>query len=561
VVRKRRDAPQQAPQLIAQRYELLRELGEGGTATVWLAQDRTLERPVAIKFLDVSPRERAAMTEQFLREARIAAAVRHRNVIQILDFGTHEGTPFMAMESLTGETMADRFDRKATFELREVVEIAAHCLEGLAAVHEAGIVHRDLKPENIFLVREPTGLHPKLLDFGISRTVDKRSGRHSAIPTEDGRLVGTPEYMSPEQARGRSDIDLRTDLYGLGVVMYEALTGRLPYDSEHTGEVLLQVVAGGAPRVSQAVPAVSEAISAVVARAMAVDREQRYTSAMEMRSALLDAAQPLLSGAADPIALPVVRRDLRGLRTTALTGPQVTPSPAPTEAQAASRAPGSNALKLGVAVAALAALAGGALALVALREPASGEPAPRYIVVQGAPAPAAPQDPVASQAPGAAAQAQAGGIVAAPTAPAATVAASVARALPADDPSGERVAETSAGRKRRPPAAPAANAGDAQNASADDQSRALSAAFNRQKGPVVECLNRHGQHVEDRVQMAVRLTLDAGGRVEGVEVLPPELAASPTSACIAGAVRGMRFGAQPAPISIRVPLTARRSPG
>src|SRR5688572_13742359 len=185
-----------------------------------------------MKFLEIGDaRDRERMTEQFLREARIAAAVHHRNVIQILDFGVHEGTPFMAMEALSGESMADRFNGGADFELHEVVEIAARCLEGLAAVHEAGIVHRDLKPENIFLVREPTGVYPKLLDFGISKTVDKRDGRRSAIPTEPGRVVGTPEYMSPEQARGFTDLDQRTDIYGVGVVMFEALTGRLPYDA------------------------------------------------------------------------------------------------------------------------------------------------------------------------------------------------------------------------------------------------------------------------------------------------------------------------------------------
>jgi serine/threonine-protein kinase len=462
----------------------------------------------------------------------------------------------MAMESLTGETMADRFDREAAFELREVIEIAAHCLEGLAAVHEAGIVHRDLKPENIFLVREATGLHPKLLDFGISKTVDKRSGRHSAIPTEAGRLVGTPEYMSPEQARGRSDIDLRTDLYGLGVVMYEALTGRLPYDSEHTGEVLLQVVAGGAPSVHQVVPAVSEALSDVVARAMAIAREQRHASAMEMRSALLAAAQPLLSGAADPITLPAVRRDARGHSSAVLPGPAVAPSPVPTESQADARAPGKGALKVGAGVAAATALIGGVLALAALREPASDEPAPRYIVVQGAP-------PQAPPSPGAPAPPQPNAALATPT-PSEAKVASTPHAVITHAPSDERAAtEAGARRKARSSSAPAASAAPAVNAvnAGADQSRALSAAFNRQKEPVVECLNRHAEQVEDRVQMAVRLTLDASGRVETVEVLPSELAASAAGACIAGAVRGMRFGAQPAPISIRVPLTARRSPG
>jgi serine/threonine-protein kinase len=525
----------QSGELIANRYELQRELGEGGMATVWLAQDRTLERPVAIKFLDVGARDRARMSDQFLREARIAAAVRHRNVIQILDFGMHEDIPFMAMEALSGETMADRFDRGAHFELREVIEIAVRCLEGLAAVHEAGIVHRDLKPENIFLVREATGVYPKLLDFGISKNVDKRSGRHSAIPTESGRIIGTPEYMSPEQARGVHDLDRRADIYGLGVVMYEALTGQLPYDAEHMTEVLMQVVAGGAPDVVMIVPEVGHAISDVIAKSMQREREQRYGSAIEMRSALLEAAQPLIAGGGDPISLPPVRRDGKGRNSAFETKPASLPVEAIFDNEAASGHSARTARRSGAMIAAGAIAASGliaaaAFALGAFREQGRGEPAPRYIVVQSAPAPT----PAAAATPAA-----------------------------VDPPSG--VAPAGAGAEP-PDSRPEPNARppDRRKARAalepsSDPSHALAIAFNRQKGPVVECLNRHAEQIAERVQMAVRLTLDVAGEVKAVEVLPDQIAATAVGSCIGGAVRGMRFGAQPAPISIRVPLTARRS--
>jgi eukaryotic-like serine/threonine-protein kinase len=530
----------QSGELIANRYELQRELGEGGMATVWLAQDRTLERPVAIKFLDVGARDRTRMGEQFLREARIAAAVRHRNVIQILDFGMHLDTPFMAMEALAGETMADRFDRGEQFELREVIEIAARCLEGLAAVHEAGIVHRDLKPENIFLVREATGVYPKLLDFGISKNVDKRSGRHSAIPTESGRVIGTPEYMSPEQARGMHDLDRRADIYGLGVVMYEALTGRLPYDAEHMGDVLIQVIAGGAPDVVTIVPAVGHPISDVIARAMQREREHRFHGALEMRSALLEAALPLLAEGHDPISLPPVRRDAKGRDSAFDTKEASLPVDAIFDAAVASeRAPRGVRVSAAMIAAAVTVSAGliaaAAFALGAFRQQAQHEPAPRYIVVQGAPA-----------APAAAAATASPAMDSAPALAAASERVSTAQPEPRDD------ARTNPAAVRKPRTA---------QPGSSDPSAALASAFDRQKGPVVECLNQHADQVAERVQMAVRLTLGADGQVQAVEVLPDQIAATHVGSCIARAVRGMRFGAQPAPISIRVPLTARRSSG
>jgi hypothetical protein len=243
-----------------------------------------------------------------------------------------------------------------------------------------------------------------------------------------------------------------------------------------------------------------------------------------------------------------VRRDARGGSSAAPPTPAVAPSPAPTETQAGARAPGTGKLKVGAAVAAAVVLIG-VLALAALRGPASVEPAPRYIVVQGA-----PQSP---PSPAAAAPSRPAAAPAAPASPADN-AASTPHAVTTAAPGERARTEASPRRKARSTATPDANAANDANDGAD-QRGALSAAFSRQKAPVVECLNRHGEQVEDRVQMAVRLTLDASGRVETVEVLPPELAASAAGACIAGAVRSMHFGAQPAPISIRVPLTARRS--
>jgi serine/threonine protein kinase len=278
--------------IIAGRYELHSLIGEGGMASVWRARDQTLERPVAVKLLFArDDRDRDKLVKQFVREARIAASVQHRNVIHIVDFGTtDERQPFMVMELLEGESLGQRMHREPRLSVEELMHIASLTLRGLGAVHSAGIVHRDLKPDNIFLVKDgKAGLFPKILDFGISRSVEPRSGRRSALTTQEGIIVGTPEYMSPEQARGLRDLDHRTDLYSMGVVLYEALTGRLPFNNEHVGDLIIQIVTANVPSVHELVPTVPKPISDVVAKAMAREREARFADAAQMQQALHDA--------------------------------------------------------------------------------------------------------------------------------------------------------------------------------------------------------------------------------------------------------------------------------
>ncbi|MDD9936566.1 MAG: serine/threonine-protein kinase, partial [Myxococcales bacterium] len=236
-----------AGDIISGRYRLHSRIGEGGQASVWKATDLTLNREVAIKFIYASDaREREELATGFLREARICAAVRHRNVVQILDFGTAaDSVPYMVLELLKGETVADRLD--VGMDMQEILEVAVKTLEGLAEVHAAGIVHRDLKPENILLARDSSGTHPKLLDFGISKMLDSDGVSRSAVTTRIGRVIGTPEYMSPEQARGVQSLDHRTDLYAMGVVIYETIAGRAPYEPAPGGDLMMMVIEGKAP--------------------------------------------------------------------------------------------------------------------------------------------------------------------------------------------------------------------------------------------------------------------------------------------------------------------------
>jgi serine/threonine-protein kinase len=278
--------------VIRERYQLETMIGEGGMASVWRARDLTLARSVAVKLLFArDDRDRSALTARFLREARIAASVQHRNVIQIVDFGTTEDElPFMVMELLEGEPLSGRMHRERRLPIPDVVQIANLTLRGLAAVHNIGIIHRDLKPDNIYLKRENQSVYPKILDFGISRSVEPQSGRRSALTTREGLIIGTPEYMSPEQARGVKDIDPRTDLYSMGVIMYEALTGRLPFHSENVGDLIIQVVTGTAPTVYELAPEVPLELSQVIEKAMARKREDRFATAIDFQAALLDLA-------------------------------------------------------------------------------------------------------------------------------------------------------------------------------------------------------------------------------------------------------------------------------
>jgi serine/threonine-protein kinase len=285
--------------IIRDRYRLDALIGEGGMATVWRAWDLTLQRAIAVKLLFASESHtEEALVDRFLREARIAASVQHRNVIHIVDFGTTtEGHPFMVMELLEGETLAARLRRQKPLPVAEVVQIGHLTLRGLAAVHAAGIVHRDLKPENVYLKDEGGVLYPKILDFGISRSIEPGVRGGGSQVTREGVIVGTPEYMSPEQARGVKQLGYRTDLYSMGVMLYEALTGQLPYTSENVGDLIVKIVTGCAPPVHELAPQVPRVISDIVGRAMARLPSDRFADATEMQDALLAASMQHAAGA------------------------------------------------------------------------------------------------------------------------------------------------------------------------------------------------------------------------------------------------------------------------
>jgi len=282
--------------IIGDKYRLDEPIGQGGMATVWRAVHTTLDRPVAVKFLEAVGTGAGQLAERFLQEAKLAANLRHRHVVDILDFGVTDGDkPYMVMELLEGQSLADRYTDGPPVTDWEVLEIVAMTLSGLAAVHDAGILHRDVKPENIFLVHDADGIFPKLLDFGISRGF----GAQGRV-TRTGVVVGTPQYMSPEQARGKKDLDARSDLFSVAVVLYEGFGGEVPFDSENPGDVLIAVATEEPRSLSELRPDLPASVIDLVDKGLAKNPADRFQSAREMRDALMQ----ILAGAEDMTGRP-----------------------------------------------------------------------------------------------------------------------------------------------------------------------------------------------------------------------------------------------------------------
>jgi serine/threonine protein kinase len=266
--------------IVAERFRLMRPLGQGGMGSVWLAQHIGLDVPCAIKFMhasDVSDEVRL----RFVREGRVAAQIRSPHVVQILDHGVWEGAPYIAMEYLEGEDLDDRIRRVGRLGPRETLAIVAQVSRALTRAHAAGLVHRDLKPANIFIVHDDDREIAKVLDFGIA----KDSTPRVASTTKTGSLLGTPAYMSPEQAQGTKNVDHRSDLWSLAVVVFECLTGKLPFDSEAFGDLLLKIMVKPLPIPSQVAP-VPAGFDAWWARAASREPEARFQSARELSDAL-----------------------------------------------------------------------------------------------------------------------------------------------------------------------------------------------------------------------------------------------------------------------------------
>ena len=280
-------APELAPGTrIGGRYEVLRRLGAGGMGVVYEAEHLALRRRVAVKVLHGEAGLEPSVVERFLREARAVSAVRHRNVVEVTDFGADDGHPWLVMELLDGESLAARIARAPRCDVADALRILDPILRALHHAHVCGFVHRDVKPDNVFLAREH-GVGddvPKLLDFGIAKNVE--SGEKF---TATGAMIGTPAYMAPEQITHAFPVTPATDQFAVGVMLYEMLSASLPHVSDSLHAMLFARAQVAAPPLSQLRPDLPTALVDAVMRALATNPSDRFPDLEAMRRALLAA--------------------------------------------------------------------------------------------------------------------------------------------------------------------------------------------------------------------------------------------------------------------------------
>jgi serine/threonine-protein kinase len=271
-------------ELLAGRYELGERLGVGGMSTVRLARDRRLEREVAVKVLAEHLAEDPQFVARFRREALAAARLVHPNIVQVFDFGLDEptGRHYIVMEYIRGQSLAEILRERSILPVSETLAMVSHACRGLDYAHRNGVVHRDIKPGNLLRSEEAI---VKVADFGIARNM----GDESSI-TQVGSVLGTAAYLAPEQAHGE-EAGPRADLYALGVVTYQCLSGRLPYEAQSLTELALKQQREAPPLLHHLNPEVTPQLAAAVDRALALEAGDRFASAEEMRQALADGAR------------------------------------------------------------------------------------------------------------------------------------------------------------------------------------------------------------------------------------------------------------------------------
>lgn len=276
--------------VVSDKYRILRKIGEGGMGSVWIARNEMTEREFAIKFMSADFAFSDALTARFLQEAKLAGRLRHPSLLEIFDAGIAdelEGAPFLVMELLDGIPLDDAIKKAGKLPVGMALEVMGTVARAMSVVHDKGIVHRDLKPANVFMHRPGTGaVVPKVLDFGISKVTTTEGEMKPSGLTQTGYVLGSPMYMSPEQAASDKTIDARSDIHALGVLLWECLVGNPPFEGDNYNTLVVQIMATERPALEGVMPGVSRGLAAIVGKAFAIKREDRYQTASALAEAL-----------------------------------------------------------------------------------------------------------------------------------------------------------------------------------------------------------------------------------------------------------------------------------
>jgi len=415
-------------QILDNKYRIVRLIGEGGMGSVHEGENTRIARRVAIKVLHQAATANEQVVQRFEREAQAAGRIGSDHILEVLDMGQlPDGDRYMVMEYLDGEPLSGRIEKLGRMTPGQIAPLMRQALKGLQAAHDAGIIHRDLKPDNIFILREKAGHSDfvKIIDFGISKFSALGSDMNM---TRTGAVMGTPYYMSPEQAKGSSQVDPRSDVYAIGVIMYEAVTGRVPFDGNTFNELMFKIVLSDPPKLSEAVPDLDPEFAAIINKAMARELDDRYASAAQLRQTLDD----YLGGArVSQVQLPAAVAPAVGALPSSEAQNQTRATWANTNADVVPKRSGAPLVAAAV-VAGLLVLGGGAFAAFKLMGSGTDSGAAAALAPAPSAEPPAPApEPAAKVAPAPASEPAPAAPAIAEPAPSASAAPAAAAATPA----------------------------------------------------------------------------------------------------------------------------------